>query len=170
MIDLPHEHDRLRREAEKLGIVLPASVQPTPHIECSGYELPTVFIWFCSNYADHSGFPHHGCEPPFGLLSPFRHVSDLQRRNKEVRRDNPNWPAHWVSFWHGSDGDYCFSFDTNGHPRIVYWYYNYGYHAENAHLEFKDDYEAADFVDWFARQVEWVRKHNQQPPTARRAR
>jgi hypothetical protein len=61
-----------------------------------------------------------------------------------------------VSFWHGKDGDYCFSFDRDAHPWIVYWYYNYEHHEEDAHLEFRDDYEAASFVDWCARQVEWA--------------
>ena len=167
--DPPEDYEGLRQEAAKIGITLPEGARPLPNIGCCGHKLPDPFIWFCRNDPDHSGFPHHGWEPPYGLLSPFGNESDLQRRNAEVRRDNPNWPAHWVSFWHGNDGDYCFSFDPDGHAWIVYWYYNYGYHEENAHLEFRDDYESADFVDWFARQVEWALKQCGQNPAARPA-
>jgi hypothetical protein len=163
------DRERLRREAARIGIALPDGVRPLPHLGCCGHKLPDLFVWFCREYAGHSGFPHHGWAPPFGLLSPFGQPSDLRRRNAEVRRDNPNWPSHWVSFWHGGDGDCCFSFDRDGHPWIVYWYYNYGYHEENVDLEFRDDYEAADFVDWFAQQVEWALTRRGEPPAARPA-
>ena len=158
-VDRPEDHERLRREAAKIRVTLPNGMRPLPNIGCFGHKLPDLFVWFCRNYANHSGFPHHGWEPPYGLLSPFGHESDLQRRNAEVRRDNPNWPPHWISFWHGNDGDCCFSFDSDGYPWIVYWYYNYWYHEENAHLEFRDNYVAADFGDWFAAQVDWALKH-----------
>lgn len=147
------ELDELRRQAARLGIVL-QDEPAAPPLRAFGRELPAAFSWFCHQCPRHAGFPHHGWEPPLGLLSPFGAPSPLEGRNAEVRRLNARWPAHWVSFWHGTDGDYCFSFDGGGHAWVVYWYYNYGYTEERAHLEFRDDYEATGFADWFAGQVE----------------
>ena len=161
-VNRPENHERLRREAAKIGIALADDARPLPSIECFGQMLPDLFVWFCRNYANHSGFPHHGWESGFGLLSPFGQESILQRRNAEVRLHNPNWPTHWVIFWHGTDGDYCFSFDNEGHPWVVYWYYNAGYPEGDQDLALPGHYEATDFEDWFADQAGWVTKQLQE--------
>jgi hypothetical protein len=90
-----------------------------------------------------------------GLLSPFGNPSDLERRNAQVRGNDPRWPAQWVSFWHGSDGDFCFSYDKDGHPWVVYWCYNI-FNSDFEEFQFHDDYKYASFADWFAVQVEWA--------------
>ena len=74
--------------------------------------------------------------------------SDLKRHNEEVRKWDPRWPSHWISFWHGNDGDYCFSYDTNGHPWIVYWDYNAP--DQFQHLQFEDAYLDVSFAEWYA--------------------
>lgn len=150
-LDSPEK--QLRRHAARIGIQLADRTQPVSEVECCGHILPAPFVWFCANYPNHAGFPHGWWwKPPFGLLSPFGPQSPLQLRNAELRRDIANWPAHWVSFWHGNDGDFCFSFDRDGHPWIVYWHYN----VEPA--DFGEDIEAVDFAEWFLQQVEWVIK------------
>ena len=92
-----------------------------------------------------------------GLLSPFGSLSDLKRHNQQIRESEPQWPAHWISFWHGNDGDYCFSFDKDGHAWVVYWNYNnFNADPQSAHLAFKDDCRFANFAEWFSGQVVWA--------------
>ena len=163
-LDSSIDRNRLRHEAKKIGITLTDDAGHLPSTKSFGHELPELFLWFCQRYKSHSGFPHHGWEPPYGLLSPWGLESELERRNVGVRRNNPTWPLNWIIFWHGNDGDYCFSFDRDGHPWIVYWHYNFLYHEENRHLEFRDIYVAADFAEWFSQQADWVLEHQLDNP------
>jgi hypothetical protein len=155
-LDPSEDFDQLRHHAAKLGIVLPRFVEHLPSICYGGRQLPSPFVWFCQNYAEHSGFSHQILEPDFGVLSPFGKTSALQRRNDQIRQQVPGWPSHWVSFSHGSDGDYCFSFADDGNAWVVYWYYNAGIADESAQSDFKEDYVQASFVDWFAAEVNWM--------------
>ena len=79
-----------------------------------------------------------------GLLSPLGRPSDLARRNEQIRGSEPDFPAQWISFWHGNDGDWCFSYDKDGHAWVVYYYYNYDMGGQAIgweHLAFRDNYE-----------------------------
>jgi hypothetical protein len=143
--------EQIRRHAAQLGISLPPARTPAPVLGCFGHQLPVSFVWFCRHYPQHAGFPHGSWTPPMGLLSPFGHPSGLKRRNDEIRKCEPKWPAHWISFWHGSDGDYCFSYDHHGHPWIVYWDYNsYTPGTEDDEIALRDDYAFTDFADWLS--------------------
>jgi hypothetical protein len=166
-VDESNDIEELRQQATRLGILLPDFHRPPPTLGCFGHQLPAPFIWFCRHYPQHSGFPHYGWEPPMGLLSPFGKPSALKRWNADVRELNPGWPAHWISFWHGNDGDYCFSYDKEGHPWIVYWYYN-NFNGDFEAFQFTDDYQYCSFADWFAVQVEWALARHNHPEKPRR--
>lgn len=148
------EIHELRGYASHLGIALPDASVGVPTVSCFGHLLPSSFVWLCQHYPQHAGFPHHGWIQPMGLLSPFGHPSDLVHHNEQVRSWERGWPTHWVSFWHGNDGDYCFSFDKAGHPWVIYWCYNIG-DQFLPHL-FEENYQFATFADWFAGQVNWA--------------
>jgi SMI1/KNR4 family protein SUKH-1 len=137
------EIEVIRQKAMRLGIVLPEARRAVPTIGCFGHKLPHSFVWFCRHYPK----DRNDWYPPMGLLSPFGQPSDLKRHNEAVRKWDRRWPSHWISFWHGNDGDYCFSYDTNGHPWIVYWEYNAPDQFE--HLQFEDAYEAVSFAEWY---------------------
>ena len=146
-----NEIEEIRREAMRRGIVLPEARRAAPTIGCFGHKLPSSFVWFCRHYPRQSGFPNGFWYPPMGLLSPFGQPSDLKRRNEQVRQSEPEWPDHWISFWHGNDGDYCFSYDKDGHAWVVYWDYNAGMNADEFQaIQFEDSYKYANFGDWFA--------------------
>ena len=153
------EIEEVRHAAARLGIVLPSARVPAPTIGCFGYRLPTPFVWLCRHYPRHSGFPHRGWTPPMGLLSPLGRPSDLKRRNEQIRGSEPDFPAHWIGFWHGNDGDFCFSYDPDGHAWVVYYDYNVTMGRQAIgweHLPFRDDYEWVNFAECFAGQVDWA--------------
>ncbi len=134
-VDRPEDHERLRREAARIGITLPDPVRPLPGIGCCGHKLPRPVCLVLPEPRGPCRVPASRVGTTYGLLSPFGPESDLHRCNVQVRRDHPNWPPHRVSFWHGMTEITTSPSTATAIRGIVYWYYNNAYHGESGHLQ-----------------------------------
>jgi hypothetical protein len=116
-------------------------------ISIGGHTLPAAFLWFCANCDTHQGWPHVSTWP--GLYSPFGAPSPLEIENR-TRRESATWPANLVTFFGTDDGVYCFRFENESDPEIVYvddWTNPITDGQEEAKLEI----HAQDWIQWFSK-------------------
>jgi hypothetical protein len=166
---LPAEAEQIRELAAADGLefqdpsALSGDVQ---EIRVHGHLLPAAFVWFCSHYASHDGWPRLPCWP--GLFSPFGSPSPLERENSSrregyaweqddpLRREEEAWPENLVSFFGTDDGVYCFCYDGPASPRIVY-VDDWGPPSSDGIHTVDATFDSDNWLQWFSKMALWVK-------------
>lgn len=147
MTILPEQIEEITTVAAAMGInVSLAGTGQVSEISIGGNALPAAFLWFCANCDTHQGWPHFSTWP--GLYSPFGSPSPLEIENS-TRRESTAWPANLVSFFGTDDGAYCFRFENNSDPEIVY-VDDWANPTSDGQPETSLEIQAHDWVQWFS--------------------
>lgn len=148
MTILPEQIAEISTAAAVTGIKLSlVATGKVSEISIDGNALPAAFLWFCANCDTHQGWPHVSTWP--GLYSPFGVPSPLEIENR-TRRERATWPANLVSFFGTDDGAYCFRFETNSEPGIVYvddWANPPAEGQQESNLEI----QSPNWIQWFSK-------------------